>query len=248
VKKRRIVFAIAAIIIIAAAGLGVFWQKVQALRVESVVPETENAGKAKAGLTQSPAPVELGVNLLFSPELIDASMIYEVKPGDSLFVIAKKFGTTIDLIKASNNIEGEIIKPGQKLKIITGKFKIVVNVSTNTLSLFLDDKLIKAYPVGTAKYKKTPLGKFKIVNRIVNPTWYAPDGVYPFGDPKNIIGTRWMGIDKPGYGIHGTSEPESIGKYVSQGCIRMYNRDVEELFSIVAVGTEVDIIEKQAIN
>lgn len=65
----------------------------------------------------------------------------------------------------------------------------------------------------------------------------------PFGDPKNILGSRWMGISHPGYGIHGTTEPGSIGKNVTAGCVRLKNEDVEELYSIVPEGTEVVIVD-----
>ena len=70
----------------------------------------------------------------------------------------------------------------------------------------------------------------------------------PYGDPKNILGTRWMGITDAQktlkeYGIHGTWQPETVGAYVSKGCIRLLNDDVEELYKIVMIGTPVTIIE-----
>jgi lipoprotein-anchoring transpeptidase ErfK/SrfK len=77
-----------------------------------------------------------------------------------------------------------------------------------------------------------------------DPTWYAPGGkIIPPGDPRNILGSRWLGLDKPGYGIHGTTEPSSIGRSVTAGCVRMLNKDVEELFVILPVGTEVAILD-----
>lgn len=233
--------------IIIAAGLNLWKQKMQKQEIKDN-SKIESEYKNHLSVTQTVAkegPEELDIELLFSSSPIEESMIYEVKPGDSLYSIAKKTGTTVGLIKTSNKLEGSNIRAGQRLKIIEGEFKIVVNVSNNTLTLFLNDKLVKIYPVGTAKYRNTPIGEFEIINRIVNPTWYAPDGVYPYGDPKNILGTRWMGINEPSYGIHGTTEPELIGKYVSAGCIRMYNKDVEELFKIVPVGTKVSIIKKE---
>ena len=63
----------------------------------------------------------------------------------------------------------------------------------------------------------------------------APDS------PENILGTRWLGISYPGYGIHGTTIPESLGSQSTSGCIRMLNEEVEELYSIVPYGTEVEI-------
>ena len=78
-----------------------------------------------------------------------------------------------------------------------------------------------------------------------NPDWYSQGRRVPFGDPENVLGTRWMGFeDSPGamgYGIHGTDAPESIGKDESMGCVRMRNHEVEELFEVVPRGTVVSI-------
>ena len=61
------------------------------------------------------------------------------------------------------------------------------------------------------------------------------------GSPENSLGTRWLGFDKKGYGIHGTVEPETIGQQVSQGCVRMLNEDVEELYDLLPRGTRVTV-------
>ena len=99
------------------------------------------------------------------------------------------------------------------------------------------------------KEGKTPEGTFVIATKIPEPPWYRDDGkMIPFGDKENILGTRWMSIkatgDTPsaeGYGIHGTWDVGSIGKAESAGCVRMINSDVEELYSLVPVGTRVVI-------
>ena len=218
------------------------WQKRMAEN-NSKVALRHKVGLQVAKSVTKKEPEKFDIKLLFSPVPIQESVTYEVKSGDSLYSIAKEFGTTIDLIIASNNLKEPNIQAGQKLKIIKGEFKIAVDTTNNILTLFLNNKLVKIYPVATAKNRNTPLGEFKIVNKIINPTWYAPDGVYPYGDPKNILGTRWMGIDEPSYGIHGTTEPGSIGKYASAGCIRMYNEDVEELYKIVPEGIKVIILK-----
>jgi lipoprotein-anchoring transpeptidase ErfK/SrfK len=83
----------------------------------------------------------------------------------------------------------------------------------------------------------------KVINRIVNPVWYKQNAVVPADSPENILGTRWMGIDKQGYGIHGSEDPGAIGKQVTAGCVRLTNSDVEELFDIVPAGTEVTIVD-----
>ena len=86
------------------------------------------------------------------------------------------------------------------------------------------------------------MGEFKITSRIENPPWYRPDGkTIPYGDPENILGTHWLGLNVPGYGIHGTWEPDSIGRQSSAGCIRLLNDDVAELYVMLPVDTPVTI-------
>lgn len=186
----------------------------------------------------------INIGLLFSPIITEGSTEYVVKEGDTLFTIAQHFGTTIDLLKRSNNLKSDYIKPGDKLKIITEKFSIVVDKSKNILTLKAGERVLKVYAVGTGVGGSTPTGVYKITNKLVNPPWHkAGEGVIPYGDPRNVLGTRWMGFDKAGYGIHGTWEPDTVGKQASAGCIRLLNEDVEELFQIVPVGTEVTIVE-----
>ena len=115
--------------------------------------------------------------------------------------------------------------------------------SQNQLLLTEENQFIKTYPVATGKDNSTPVGTFKIVTRIPNPVWYKQGAVVPRDSVENILGTRWLGISKQGYGIHGSVDPSAIGKQVTAGCVRMSNSDVEELFDIVPVGTEVTIVD-----
>lgn len=187
---------------------------------------------------------ELNIELLFSPVITPDSTEYVVQEGDTLVAIAQRFNTTVDLIKACNNLKSNFIRPGDRLKVVPSKFSIVIDKSRNTLILKSDEKVVKVYSVGTGVSGSTPVGEFQITNKLINPPWHkAGVGVIPYGDPGNILGTRWLGLDITGYGIHGTWEPETIGKQASAGCIRMYNEDVEELFRIVSDGTPVVIVE-----
>ncbi len=185
----------------------------------------------------------LNMKILFSPLKTDYSTIYEVKSGDTLTAIAKKFNTTVGLLKKSNGLNSNLIRIGRRLKVVTAKVSIIVDKSQNILTLKINDEIIKVYPCSTGEFNITPLGKFKIENKLVNPVWFKTGAVVPPESPENILGTRWMGFNSSGYGIHGTTEPESIGKQITAGCIRMYNKDVEELYDIVPVGTEVTIID-----
>lgn len=186
---------------------------------------------------------EVNVALLLSPTVREGDDAYEVVPGDTLGAIASRYGTTIEFLKWANGIDSHIIRPGQVLKVSTSRFGIVVDKSENQLLLTEDDEFVKAYPVATGKKDRTPVGSFTIVNRIRDPIWYTQGAVVPPDSPKNILGTRWMGLDKKGYGIHGSVDPTTIGQHITAGCVRMTNADVEELFAIVPVGTEVTIVD-----
>ena len=183
----------------------------------------------------------LNLKILFSRLATDESIFHPVEPGESLYKVAKKYKTTVDLIKKSNGLKSDTIYPGMRLKVVTGVFTIQVDKSENVLMLYLNGKLIKHYSVATGENNGTPAGEFEIVNKLENPTWYKAGAVVPPNSPDNSLGTRWLGFDYPGYGIHGTIEPDSIGHQATSGCIRMLNEEVEELYSLIPAGTKVTI-------
>ena len=196
---------------------------------------------------------DIDVQLVFSPRQMEGKIDYAIAPGDSLKKIAAKHGTTVDLIVKGNSVPNpDRVQVGDRLRILDGQvFEIAVSKSRNDLLVTLNGQFFKRYTVGTGKFAKTPVGTFQIVDKIPEPPWWRPDGkVVPYGDKENILGTRWMAIaatgDTPpakGYGIHGTWDETSLGQQSSAGCIRMANRDVEELFTYVPVGTKVAIGE-----
>ncbi|MGM0904680.1 MAG: peptidoglycan-binding protein [Bacillota bacterium] len=122
---------------------------------------------------------------------------------------------------------------------------IIINKSNNQLAYYSNSKLVKTFKVGTGRQPSyTPEGKFKIVNKIKNRPYYS--GNIPGGDPRNPLGNRWLGINARGtwgttYAIHGNNNPSSIGGYVSGGCVRMYDEEVEWLYNQVKVNTPVII-------
>ena len=186
---------------------------------------------------------DINIKLLFSPVLTPKSIIYQIRPGDTLNKIAREHKTTVELIMKSNNINDSFIIPGRKIKIWTSPFSILVDKSQNILLLKSDEEVIKTYIVSTGKNNCTPIGVFKITNKLYNPTWFKAGAVVPPGSVENVLGTRWMGFDLKGYGIHGTTEPKELGKQVTQGCVRLSNSEVEEVYSIVPLGTEVTIVD-----
>lgn len=119
---------------------------------------------------------------------------------------------------------------------------IVVSVEDRRLALLEDGKVKATYRVAVGKdATPSPVGTFRIVQRVSNPTYYHKGEVIPPG-PGNPIGDRWMGLSRTGYGIHGTNRPASIGRAASHGCIRMSRADLEQLFAQVRVGDTVQIV------
>ena len=199
-------------------------------------------GSSLTGQAQSKLGA-LNVSLLFSPTITDSDEVYEVKPGDTLRGIAAAHHTTIELIKRMNGLTSDVIRTQQELKVPKAHFSIVVDKSENQLLLTADNQFFKSYTVATGQNNSTPVGTFKIVNKVVNPIWYHQGAAVPPDSPDNILGTRWMGLDKPSYGIHGSVDPTAMGQQVTAGCVRMTNPEVEELFAISPVGTEVTIVD-----
>ncbi len=122
---------------------------------------------------------------------------------------------------------------------------IIINKSTNQLAFFENGILVKQFSIATGKKPSyTPEGTFQIVNKIKNRPYYS--GKIAGGDPNNPLGNRWLGINARGtngdiYAIHGNNNPDSIGTYASNGCIRMHDDEIEWLYERVTVNTTVHI-------
>ncbi len=187
---------------------------------------------------------ELNIKILFSDVQNDDSFAYEIKKGDALAKIARKFNTTVELLKKSNDLKKDVIYPGKFLKVNKTKFNVLVNKTDNKLYLKRPDGgVVKTYIVATGKNLCTPVGAFKIEEKMIAPRWYKVGAVVEPDSPEYELGSRWMGLSIEGYGIHGTKDASSIGQYVTKGCVRMANKDVEELYAILPSGTEVVIVE-----
>jgi hypothetical protein len=194
---------------------------------------------------------EVNIQILKSPRMMEGKEYYSIQSGDYLQKIARNHNTTVALLKQMNGMQTDTIQLGARMLVFNGGFKIHVSKSRNELDLMLNGRLFKRYSVGTGKFGKTPSVEFAIVDKIVEPPWTRPSDnkQIEYGDPENVLGTRWMKIvseDHPeitGYGIHGTWERDSIGQQSSAGCVRMLNENVEELFDLVPRKTPVIIIE-----
>jgi L,D-transpeptidase ErfK/SrfK len=118
--------------------------------------------------------------------------------------------------------------------------RIVVSIPDRKLTLLQDGREIGTWDIAVGRPSTpSPEGAMTVINRVKNPTWFGPGGKVVGPGTTNPVGTRWIGLSKKGYGIHGTNEPASIGKAASHGCIRMRNRDVEQLFELIETGAVV---------
>lgn len=211
---------------------------------------------AQQGSSESKEAVKLlgdaNVKIIFSGRKTDDSVLYTVKPGDTVTSLGVQFNTTQALLLKANGIADPAgVRVNRTIKITPKKFNILIKKSTFTLTLSDDTEVFKVYPIGIgAPEHPTAAGKYKIETKMVNPTWYSPSGkVVPPGSPENELGTRWMGLKPlepglpPDLGIHATINPSSIGWASSRGCPRMYQADAEELFDLVTLGTPVTIAE-----
>jgi len=118
---------------------------------------------------------------------------------------------------------------------------VLVSIPDRKLAVLEDGNVLAQFPIAVgAAASPSPTGEFQIVNRVSNPTYYHAGSVIPTGK-DNPVGTRWIGLSQKGYGIHGTNAPRSIGHAASHGCIRLRNRDMERLFTMLRVGDVVVI-------
>lgn len=209
---------------------------------------------------------ELNKELIFSPRVHKDDPFtsnYTIVSGDVLARVAARHNTTWELLARINNIsDPRRIRVGQRIKIINGPIHAVVTKSQFMMDLYFnspggsDAVYLMSFPVGLGSEDSTPTGLWicEPGQKIKNPTYYSPrgEGVIAADDPNNPLGERWIAltglegdaVGKTSYGIHGTIEPESIGRMESMGCIRLLNEDVELLFDLLVDGkSKVKVVE-----
>lgn len=127
--------------------------------------------------------------------------------------------------------------------------RLEIHLSRRQVVLYRGTTQVKQYPIAVGRQGwETPTGNFEVIHVEQNPTWINPltDERIPGGNSANPLGSYWIGFWTNGrnwIGFHGTPNPESVGRAVSHGCIRMYNEDIEELFYQVSIGTPVTVLE-----
>ena len=163
---------------------------------------------------------------------------HEVQPGDVLQTIARDYGVTWQYLAKLNRTKPERIRPGQKLKVIEGPFSAVVDLSDFRMTIHAHGHFVGEFPVGIGRDGTTPIGKFTVKEKLADPTYYGPEGVVAHDDPNNPLGEYWLDLGDS-YGIHGTIDPDSIGKAESKGCIRLRDADISAVYDLLGIGSEV---------
>jgi len=199
-------------------------------------------------------------------EVLGKIQRYSVKNNESLYEIGRTYKTGLNEILAANpGIDPYV--PGKGTKIILPTSWIlpdasrargmVINLSEMRLYYFYKkhgEMMVRTYPIGIGdEGSDTPLGTFKVIEKIVDPTWFVPDSirkekpelpaVVPPG-PDNPMGSHALRLSKRTVLIHGTDVPWGIGRRVSHGCIRLYPEDIVELFNLVPLNTRVTIVQQ----
>src|SRR5579864_9390152 len=165
-----------------------------------------------------------------------------MKPGSSKAIQkrAKTWMTAVLILLAVPSF-GQNAPSRNAPKVAHKQRVVLVSIPDRKLAVLEDGNVLASFPVAVgAAVSPSPTGEFVIVNRVANPAYYH-DGVVMAAGQDNPVGPRWLGLNLKGYGVHGTNAPKSVGHATSHGCIRLRNRDVEKLYTMLRVGDVVEI-------
>jgi len=178
--------------------------------------------------------------LLFA---LDSDRLVQTEPGAREAAVTLLLGADFDLqtlaLRPADSMP--VISPEELAGMGYGEGTVIyVDISLCRATLFVEGEPVKTWPVAVGKPSTpSPPGAYKIIRLKEDPIWSWEGRRYPPGDPDNGLGTRWVGINLPTYGMHGTNEPDSIGSAVSHGCVRSSNADIEEVFEHLSLGDTV---------
>ncbi len=162
---------------------------------------------------------------------------HEVQPGETLQRIAESYEVPWQLLANINGIrDPQRLRPGEQLKVLHGPFNAVVELSQFRLTLFLQGRYAGRFRIGIGQDQSTPEGEFVVLQKLTNPTYYG-DPVIDADDPRNPLGEFALDLGDHIL-IHGTNDPNSIGRAESRGCLRLDNRDVQDVFEILSAQSD----------
>lgn len=182
---------------------------------------------------------------------------YKVRQGELLATIGKQHNVPYEILMQINNISNpKALRAAEMIKVIKGPFHARIYRSTFTMDLYLQDTYVRSFSVGLGKPgMETPTGRWRVEpsRKLIKPTWTDHTGkTFEAEDPDYPLGSRWIGLEgiegqaegRVGFAIHGTKNPEEIGRAVSRGCIRLYDGDVILLYNLLTPGvSQVIVVE-----
>ncbi len=173
---------------------------------------------------------------------------YVVRLGDTLQSIADHYNVPPELIANINGMhDPRGVQPGQELKVVRGPFHAIVHLADHELTLMLGSFYAGRFPITIGRDQPNLEGSFVIAGKGVAPTYYGPDGtIFDEHDERNPLGNLWLGLGdstgQPGrIGIHGTNDPQTIGRDAPRGNIGLDQRDIQDVYGILSVGSRVVI-------
>jgi lipoprotein-anchoring transpeptidase ErfK/SrfK len=173
---------------------------------------------------------------------------HEVQPGETLDRIADMYEVPWQVLANINGIrDPQRIRPGETLKVLHGPFDAMVELERFRLTLFLQGRYAGRFRIGIGKDQSTPEGEFVVLQKLTNPTYYGIQEVIDQNDPNNPLGEYALMLGDHIL-IHGTNDPQSIGRAESRGCIRLDNRDIKDVFEILSARTDRSAGSKVAVR
>jgi lipoprotein-anchoring transpeptidase ErfK/SrfK len=166
---------------------------------------------------------------------------YEVQAGETLLQIAERYQIPWQLLAKINGIaDPGQLRPGEKLKVVRGPFTAVVDLNQKHLTLWIEGRYAGSFPVNVGRDQVAPPGTFEVKDKVENPIYYGPDQVIGADDPANPLGERWISLGQQ-LGIHGSNDPQGPARADERGCIRLSDRDIDDVYDILSVGSKVVI-------
>jgi L,D-transpeptidase ErfK/SrfK len=199
-----------------------------------------------------------------APGMTGQRFSYTVRPGESLTLVSARFGVDLAALAGLNGLASTArLGVGQTLVVdnrhlipARDDLAVVINIPQRMLFHWSADGAVRGYPVGLGRPTwPTFVGRFTTASLETDPVWDVPPSIQAemrqagkpvltrvAPGPGNPLGAYWIGLDRPGYGIHGTNAPASIYRFQTHGCIRLHPDDVARLFPAVAVGAAGEIV------
>jgi hypothetical protein len=164
------------------------------------------------------------------------------RPGDTLEQIADKYNVPPLLLARINGIrQGQQLEPGQELKVVRGPFNAVIRLEKHELMLMVEGRYAGRFAIGIGCDQPKLEGTYIVREKNVNPAYRGPDGItVPGGDPRNPLGKFRIGLNN-NVALHGTVDPQNIGRDDNRGAICLGDRDIDDLYGILSVGSRVVI-------